>query len=334
MTDRYYYSCVIVSVMSICVPSDEKKNEIMWAFHKLVENSTDQTLKIFIPEQYAEMERYVFNNCLLTSMMKKVPLCLKCRQLVPTDHYFCPHCQSTNVPSPLYRYCKTKKCHQECEIKDLLRKCARNDKEAIKKAKELSCSHSAKVPWATCVYYVPILAVVLELLRSRMFNELPFTSNSEMLTAVKEALLGNAHALTSLNAVEIFERWGMGIIAGGLRAVQSRDKPIDVSAFCAALEQEIVKNKALLNYKDSIHVQGRTPAGVNPPEDLPSLQFMTYEEYRLLGSGAICALSIDSYLSRLKKVKEQSGRKQQGNSTGFRKKRSCVSPVCSFPLFE
>ena len=59
---RYYNSCVIVSIMSVSVPSDKDKDRLMQAFHNMVKDSSDKKLEEWIPEHYWELEKYVFTT--------------------------------------------------------------------------------------------------------------------------------------------------------------------------------------------------------------------------------------------------------------------------------
>ena len=246
MEPRYYYSCVIVSVLSFSVPSDEKKEEIVYAFHQLAEQSTDKQMAVWIPEHYKELERYVFQNCFLTRMVKKAPLCLRCNRVVSSQCFFCPVCLDEGGLFPIYRCCKTKKCHQEDTIRSIMLQAREKKSDALAKARQVTCHHSARVPWVDCAYYVPVLAVVLELLRSRCFDSLPCTSMSELLGVVEERTMGNIHALSSLNAATLFDRWGCGVLSGALHVLGKEDMTVDVSSICDHLQRVIEENTALL----------------------------------------------------------------------------------------
>ena len=262
---RYYNSCVIVSIMSVSVPSDKDKDRLMQAFHNMVKDSSDKKLEEWIPEHYWELEKYVFHNCLLTSLMRKVPFCLRCSSFVKSDSFFCPNCRKENALCPLYRDCKTRKCIHEERVKEDIRNfCAK--KEVVKDVKELSCGHCAKAPFAYCAYYIPVVAVILEMVRSRMWCSIPFTSNSDYLQVCEELVMDNLSALSSGNSIDIQKRWGNYVVAYSMeRSLYGTEDPSTVTLLEELTETREKNSRTLEKFN------ARTP---QPPDttlkDLPS----------------------------------------------------------------
>ena len=306
MEPRYYYSCVIVSVLSFSVPSDEKKDEIVNAFHQLAEQSTDEQMAVWIPENYKELESYVFQNCLLTRMIKKAPICLRCNRVVSSQCFFCPVCLEEGGVFPIYRTCKTKTCYQEQMIRDILQKCTKRTPKALAEARKTVCHHSAKIPWTSCAYYVPVLAVVLELLRSRCFDDLPCTSMSELLGVVEERTMGNMHALSSLNSAALFERWGCGVLSGALHVLGKQEMTVDVSSFCDYLQRVIDENTKLLRSMYSAPSSSLIPTvpTIKKRGGIQSLSMMSEKAKKTLSCQSLWSLYVDAFVSPANKSKK------------------------------
>ena len=128
--------------MSVSVPSDKDKDRLMQAFHNMVKDSSDKKLEEWIPEHYWELEKYVFHNCLLTSLMRKVPFCLRCSSFVKSDSFFCPNCRKENALCPLYRDCKTRKCIHEERVKEDIRNFGIYPNSPISSIEFLNCNNS------------------------------------------------------------------------------------------------------------------------------------------------------------------------------------------------
>lgn len=84
---------------------------------------------------------------------------------------------------------------------------------ALSRARETWCLHTARVPFYSCVYYLPPAAIIAELCRTRVWSLLPYTSPSGLVSALKEAENNRTSPLVSSNIADVLERWGFFSIA-------------------------------------------------------------------------------------------------------------------------
>ena len=238
----------------------EKRREIVQAFHDLYKTLGCKDVGSNMQLSYDEMSSYVLEHSCLVYLMHQLPYCMRCDRFVKASTPFCPECLSHGFLTPVWRSCKTKSCFNEEDVKKVLFwfYFSRDKKPALEKAKGMVCRHTAKVCYYSRIYYIPVVAVIAELLNSKVWSSIPFTSTSGMLQAVKEHSLGNIHALTSQNAVSVFERWGCSVVSHSITNITKAQSPTSTRQLLEMLNESFSLREAELKGLSSAE---NTPPG-------------------------------------------------------------------------
>ena len=279
----YEASCALFNLLSLLVPSINSRRLLVDEF-----NSYHATLlKDSIPDgwkapTYDEIEQTVAKKTCIMQMIRKVPFCIRCNRFIKSDCPFCPECMSHKALFPVWNNCKTKKCFNESDIVGLLRDYCNgmNWHEVKKRALALSCKHKARSPFFQCAYYIPPIAVIMELLRTKAWDNIPYTAPSDLLDVVTMASIGNCHALTASNVGTVLDRWRYCIIPLCIR---------NMSTAPSKEASELLKIIIGITKKNSDQLD--SCLGRNTPEPIPGMQSQLESTNQLFFSSPV---SLDS----------------------------------------
>ncbi len=210
-----------MNVMGLCIRTDKDKDLVLTEFREYLKAKSSDEIAALLPSSYAELKKGIVKKSCLIQMIRRIPYCQRCDKLLKINSFFCPECLQHNALSPIWRGCKTKNCYQEEDVKVLMREYyeGMDTQRTIEKAKEMCCSHSAKMPFSLAVSYIPAVAYIAELLRSRVWSSLPFSSPCGIVEAIRQGEAGQTHPVVSLNALSVFERMGCSAFASSLHCI-------------------------------------------------------------------------------------------------------------------
>ena len=116
------------------------------------------------------------------------------------------------------------------------------------------CSDSitTATPHGLYILYVPFSGMVADLLASRLFNSLQCTTREELTEFVDLAIsIKKNHALTSLNAADVYDGLGLTDLAEKVRAYHQFRHPTTIDVLQAAV------NYAMANPRiQELHAKG------------------------------------------------------------------------------